>query len=224
MDIKKINEYLRKYENEPKVFEQDYFKLAICYAQLSNYRKAKELFSDSLTAMFGSNPYWRASSQPNWLVDVAVLSGRSDLYPSVLEELTLYRLSSTKSNPIGNSPIAHYCYSVMEILYPGSGNISDWIKGLVKRPKYKDMYAIGLVIQAITSKNQILFTNSLQLLLKAHEGQAKYGELRLTPEGWVCLPAMTLSYLANQRNLKLEVENEYLPLGYLSYLREQQII
>ena len=208
-----------KYENSPKVFEQDYFKLAICEVILGNYSEAKNLFDRSITRMFGANPYWRASGLPSWLVDIAILSGRTDLYPSVLEELTLYRINGSEyTHTGGNSPLAHYCYSVMEILLPNSGQISVWIKDLKKRPKYKDLYAAGFTLQAILDRDQDAFTQSLQLLLKAHEGMAKYGELRLTPEGWLCLPAMTLAFLACQENLKVEIENEYLSLGYLAYL------
>jgi hypothetical protein len=110
----------------------------------------------------------------------------------------------------------------MEILLPSSGNISEWVRGLKKRPKYKDLFAAGFALQAIFDKNQEAFTQSLSLLLKAHQGMARYGVLRLTPEGWLCLPAMTLSYLAHQNNLKVELETEYLYLDYLTYLLEKQ--
>jgi hypothetical protein len=216
MDINKVYAYQEKYQNAPKVWEQDYFNLAICDVIVSNYPKAKNLFNESMTRMFGDRPFWRVSAQPNWLVDIAILSGRSDLFPSVLKELHMYLLN--KNYSVANSPMAHYCYSVMEILYPSGGNISEWIKDLIKRPKYKDLYAAGFALQAILDKDQSSFTNSLQLLLKAHEGLAKYGQLRLTPEGWICLPAMSLSFLAYQKNLKVDMENEYLPLGYLAYL------
>jgi hypothetical protein len=106
----------------------------------------------------------------------------------------------------------------MEILYPSSGNISEWIKDLLKRPKYKDLYAAGFVLQSILDGEQNAFNDSLQLLLKAHEGIAKHGGLRCCPEGWLCLPGMTLSFLAVQKGLKVEIENEYLSLGYLEYL------
>lgn len=222
MDLQRITAYLSEHEKVPKVFEQDYFKLAICEVILGNYSKANSLFSESITAMLGTNPYWRASGQPNWLVDIAILSGRTDLYPSVLEELTLFRTKgSTYSNTGGNSPLAHYCNSVMEILFSSSGNISDWIKDLKKRPKYKDLYAAGFMLQAILDKDQEAFTQSLKLLLEAYAGMAKHGELRLSPEGWLCLPAMTLAFLACQKGLAIEIENEYLSAGYLKYLLEK---
>lgn len=222
MDLKKVNDYLEKYQDATKLFENDYFELAICEIVLGNYSKAQTLFVKSVTAMFGTNPLWLASSQPNWLVDIFILSGRFDLYPSVLEGFNRLRLKSTKIQPVASSPMAHYCYSVMEILFPSGGNITAWIKDLLKRPKYKDLYAAGLALQAILDKDQDAFTNSIMLLLKAHEGMAKHGDLRWTPEGWLCLPAMTLSYLAIKNALKVEIENEYLPLGYLEFLNAKQ--
>lgn len=224
MDLKKVHDYLEKHRNDPLVFEQAYFNLAICEVMLGNYSEAHRLFSESLAVMFGPNPFWLASSQPNWLVDIFILSGRFDLYPSVLEGFNRLRLKSTKIQPVGSSPTAHYCYSVMEILFPSGGNITAWIKDLLKRPKYKDLYAAGLAIQAILDKDQDAFTNSIMLLLKAHEGQAKHGWLRWTPDGWLCLPAMTLSYLAKKNDLKVEIENEYLSLGYLEYLMEKKLM
>lgn len=221
MDIQKVHDYLEKHRNDPLVFEQAYFNLAICEVMLGNYSEAHRLFSKSLTVMFGPNPFWLASSQPNWLVDIFILSGRFDLYPSVLEGFNRLRLKSTKIQPVANSPMAHYCYSVMEILHPLGGDLAAWIKDLIKRPKYKELYAAGFAFQAILDGEQAAFTDSLQALLKAHEGQAKHGWLRWTPDGWLSLPAMTLSVLARRRNLKVEVENEYLSLGYLEYLREK---
>ena len=106
----------------------------------------------------------------------------------------------------------------MEIVFPNSGKISEWIQDSLKRPKYKDLYAAGLALQGILNRDQGSFISSLQLLLKAHEGQAKHGDLRWTPEGWLCLSAMTLSFLAFQQGLKVDLENDYLSKGYLAYL------
>ena len=214
----KVQDYLKKYESAPKSVEQDYFKLAICDTLLDNYPKAKDYFCESVPILLVPNPFWRASSQVNWLVDITIMSGKTEIFPSVVRELNLYRITPSRSGPVGTSPMAHYCYSVMEILLPGSGDINGWIKDLKKRPKYKDLYAAGFALQAILDRNQEAFTQALQAFLKAHEGMAKYGGLRYTSEGWLCLPAMSLSYAAHQKGLKVEVENEYLSMGYLAYL------
>jgi hypothetical protein len=58
----------------------------------------------------------------------------------------------------------------------------------------------------------------LRSLLKVHEGKAKFGELRLTPRGWLCLPAMVLSYIAFQENLSVNVESDYFSPVYLEYI------
>jgi hypothetical protein len=218
MDLNKVKEYLKENDKAPKVLEQDYFKLAICEVILGNFPQAKELFGESIVAMFGANPFWLASSQPNWLVDIVILSGRSDLYSSVAEELMKYKMSSKRSHPVGDSPLAHYCYCAMEILSPNSGNITAWINVLTKRPKFKDLYAAGLAFQAIQNRDKLAFNKALQLLLIAHEGIAKHGELRLTPEGWLCLPAMTISYLGYRNGLNAEIENDYLSREYLYFL------
>ena len=55
-------------------------------------------------------------------------------------------------------------------------------------------------------------------MLKAHEGQARHGWLRYTCEGLVAMSAMSLAYIALLRDFHVEVENDYLPLGYLYYL------
>jgi hypothetical protein len=51
---------------------------------------------------------------------------------------------------------------------------------------------------------------------------AKFGGLRETPEGFLCLPAMSLSKMALERDLLISVESEYLSKGYLDYLLQQQ--
>lgn len=222
MDLKKVIDYLEKHQKAQRIFEQDYFRLGICEVILGNYSSAQSLFIESIEIMFGTNPFWLASSQPNWLVDIAILSGRSDLYSSIVNELNLYRKQSTKTQSTGSSPLAHYSYSVMEILSPSDGKIDEWIKDLLKRPKYKDLYASGFVLQAILDQEQNTFLDSMRLLLKAHEGLAKYGELRWIPEGWLCLPAMSLSFLGKKYGFQEEIENDYLSVGYLEYLLSKQ--
>jgi hypothetical protein len=223
MNQNKVAEYLLENIHKKKLFEQDYFDLGICEVVLGNFSNAMNYFVSAVTRMFEDRPYWRASSQVNWLVEISVLSGRTEIFPSVLEELRIYQLSSTKSHPGGNSPLAHYCYSVMEILYPSSGKLDEWIGDLLKRPKYKDLYAAGLTLQSIRNHDQSGFNQSFQMLLKVHEGQAKLGGLRWSPQAWLCLHAMTLAYLAVKKDLEVTVSNEYFSLGYLKFLLDREV-
>lgn len=218
MNLNDVKIYFQSQKDAPKIFEQNYFYLAICEIQAGNYISAQNYFTSAVTIMLGPNPYWRASGQVDWLVNVSVLAGNRTNFPSVLEELNLYRISSTKSHPGGRSPMAHYCYSVMELMYPGQGDMEGWIKDLLIRPKYKNMVAVGHVIDAISKHDRRGFSQSLQELLVVHEGMAKYGQLRLTPEGWLCLPAMCLALIARQKGFPVTVESEYFSHGYLDYI------
>jgi hypothetical protein len=51
---------------------------------------------------------------------------------------------------------------------------------------------------------------------------AKHGDLRWTAEGLLCMPAMSLAYVARKRDLKVEIENDYLSIGYLEYLLQHE--
>jgi hypothetical protein len=218
LKLDEVLSYYQTHKDDPKIFEQDYFLLGICEIQAGNYISAQEYFANAVTIMFGLNPYWRASGLVDWLVNVSVLAGIRDNFPSVLEELTLYRISATKSHPGGRSPLAHYCYSVMELMYPSQGDMQYWIKDLLKRPTYKDMVAVGHAIDAISKDDGQGFTRSLQELLIVHEGMAKYGQLRQTPEGWLCLSAMCLAVIARQKGFSIKVESDYFSFGYLEFI------
>jgi hypothetical protein len=218
MDKEEIRKFKEQYEQEPKIFEHNYFYVAICEVVLENYPNAKHLFEKAALRMFEENPAWKISSQPDWLADITILSGRTDLFPSVMKDLSLYRAGSTKIRPVANAPLTFYCCCIMEMLIPQSGNLKDWIGELLKRPKYKDLYAAGLTIQAIQDHDQSAFDSSLRSLLKVHAGKVKYGEFRWSPLGWLCLPAMVLSYLAFRENLSVNVESDYFSLGYLEYI------
>ncbi len=221
MNRDKIDKYFLDHENDLKRFEQDFFDLAICKVDSGDFEKAKMYFTDSLPYIFGKKPYWRASGQVNWLVDVVILSGNKDFYSQVWEELNKFKIHGSEySHAGGDSPMANYCYGVMEMFLPGSGDLTTAIHTLLKYPRYKDFYACGIALKSILNQDQNGFSQSLSLLLKTHEGMAKHGGLRLSPEGWLCLPAMSLSILAHEKNLKVDIENEYLSLGYLECLAD----
>ena len=196
--------------------DQDAFYLANCYVQLGNYPHAQQLFERSCLAMFTSPMLWERTSQPNWLVDICVLSGRIDLYPDVVRELTKYN-----SDRRGGSLVSLYSYALMEILLPSGQDISKWVDGLLKKSRVKDTYAIGLCLQAILGRDDSRLADSMLRLLEAHKGIATRGGLRESAEGLLCMPAMSLTFVAMDRSLKIEINNDYLSLGYLNYLRNE---
>ena len=59
-------------------------------------------------------------------------------------------------------------------------------------------------------------------MLKAHEGMAKFGALRESSEGLICMPAMSVAYIAFKRNLGIDIKNDYLPLQYIDFLLESE--
>ena len=193
-------------------YDEDKFLLAICQTQLGNYAEAQRLFEKSCKGMLKTQ-WWKKTSEPNLLVDICILCGRIEFYPDVERELDYYKIDYR-----GNSLVALYSYAVMELLSPSRNDITKWIQGLLKKPKVKDTFAMGKVFQAILDENQSAFNDGLTHLLKAHEGIAKYGSLRESAEGLLCMSAMSLAYVASKRNLKVQVENDYFSIGYLEYL------
>lgn len=92
----------------------------------------------------------------------------------------------------------------------------------VKTPKVQ-RFAIGQTLEAIVAQDQAAFDSALASLLKAHQGMAKRGSLRETATGLLCLPAMSLAYVALKYHLKVEIVNDYFSGEYLGYLMSQQV-
>jgi hypothetical protein len=214
MNRMKVQKKLEDYQKLIKPDDNERaFHLAICYIHLENYPEAQFQFERSTLAMFKSPKLWKITSQPNWLTDICMLSGRIDLFHEVLRELELY-----KQLDKGDSPVALYAYGLMELLVSSGWDMYLSIKGLMERPKYKYPFSLGQILKAIVEKNQNNLDEGMKNLLAAHERMAKYGGLRESAEGFLCLPAMSLSYAAMKHNFKIEIENDYLSLGYLKFL------
>ena len=151
MDRMKVQKKLEDYQSSLKPENNERaFYLAICYVQLGNYPEAQFQFERSVIAMFNPPQLWKITSQPNWLTDICVLSGRTDLFPQVLKELDLYKQIPSK----GDSPGAMYPYGLMELLLPSGWDISKSIEVLLQRPKYKDLYAIGETLTLFLRKHR----------------------------------------------------------------------
>jgi hypothetical protein len=218
LDRAKVLRYLNDYEQILKPEDdQDKFYPAICQVQLANYTEAQQLFEKSCMGMLKTG-LWKGTSQPNWLVDICLLSGRADLYPMVLQELEVY-----KTDRRGNSLVALYAYTLIELLAPSGTDGMVWIQGLLKKPGVKDTFAMGQVLQAIVTEQQSSLDTALARLLEAHEGIAKHGSLRDSAEGLLSMAAMSLAYVALKRNFRVEIENDYLSIAYLEHLLKREI-
>jgi tetratricopeptide (TPR) repeat protein len=217
MNIEKIQRYIVRLQemlaNNKPSSEQEAFKLGNCYVQLGKYSEAQQLYERSCVANFITPMFWKLSGQPNWLADIWVLSGRMDLYKDVCLELEVF-----DEGPQKGSLVDLYAHGLMELLFPTGVDMSNWIEKILKYPKYKDMFAIGQVLQAILMKDQLSYNAALANLLKAHEGMAKHGSLRETPEGLLCMAAMSLAYAAYRHHLRTEIEHDYFSNGYLEFL------
>jgi hypothetical protein len=185
---------------------------AICLTQLGHYADASHLYSLALQSAL-SDRFWYHTSQPNWLIDTYVSSDRPDLFSQVLEEIEAYKL-----DPRGASLVALYSYGMACLLSEQGENAKEHVRGLLQKPRVRTTYAMGKSICAIIEGDQPSFDAALEELLKAHRGQAKFGGLRETPEGYLCLPAMSLSKLAWEKGMTINAESEYLSKGYLEYL------
>ena len=109
-----------------------------------------------------------------------------------------------------------------ELLYPTGKDFSKWVEVLTKRPKLKDMMAVGNIFKAILDRDETSLNSYMNDLLKAHEGIAKHGALRETAEGFLCMSAMSLAYAAHQYDLKVNVKSDYFSDGYLDFLIKHQ--
>lgn len=208
-----------KYEQALEVFgaRSDWasgqFLAAICLTQLGKYSKAQDSFDAALRGFLKNRQDWHGTSRPNWLVDSYVLAGRPNLWPRVAEEIEAYKV-----DPRGRSLVALYAYALACLISHKDSETSDYVSGLLRKPKVKDTFAMGKVIAAIVAREQQAFDEALSELLDAHQRIARFGSLRETPEGFLSLPAMSLSKMALERGLAIGAESEYLSKGYLDYL------
>lgn len=196
---------------EPPTASWKKLMVAICLTQLRRYPDAMHCYSLALQHSL-EDRFWHRTSRPNWLVDAYSLANQPDLYPKVLKEVEDY-----KHDYRGKSLVAIYAYAVVHLLSSADQEARRYVPELLKRSEVKWALAIGRVIEAIVERNQLDFDVALGDLLKAHRGMAKFGRLRETPEGFLCLPGMSLSVIALERGLKVNAESEYLSKGYLDY-------
>jgi hypothetical protein len=210
-----------KYEKSLKVFSEappypsHHFKVAFCLTKLERYLEALGSYRLTLQGFLKDRRGWHGTSQPNWLADCYVMANCTDFYSQVRSELDTYERQRPRI-----SLWARYAYALIRLASGEDGTTKDYVVGLLQKPKFKDMYATGKTIQSLVAHNQSAFDAALAELLKAHDGMTKHGDLRSTPEGYLCLPAMSLCKMAMERGMAINVESEYLSKGYLDYLMQ----
>lgn len=70
-------------------------------------------------------------------------------------------------------------------------------------------------LRAVATSEAATWNQALTALVKAHEAEAKRGELKLRFDGFICLPALMLAQLGRERGLSCDVRSPYLPLDLL---------
>ncbi len=196
---------------------------AMCQIRLQNYEAAQENCLVALTnCTYGKEePGYRAfigTSEIEKLPELYILAGQPDAFwPQLVMEVDAFR-----QDPRGNSLAAHYAYALLDFLVGEDAKALLHYAPLTKYPKVKEMFAIGEVVAAIAQRNQQSFDDALKHLLIAHRGMAKFGGLRETPLGYLCLSAMCLAKLARERGLTINAESEYFSQAYLAFLDQHE--
>jgi hypothetical protein len=191
--------------------------VAICLTKLDDYAGAQKSYGLSLQNALRDR-WWHFTGEVYSLVDTYVLANLPDCLSQVSEEVEAYKLDRR-----GDSLAALYAYSIVCLLLGRDEEATGHVLGLLKKPKVKWTLAAGKTVRALLERDQLALDAALDELLKAHRGMAKVGGLRETPEGFLCLPAMSLSRMAGERGMAVNAESEYLCTGYLEFLEEQAI-
>jgi hypothetical protein len=184
---------------------------------LEDYPAAREAFRRTLDDFLNAvNKAWLATNQPNWLADTCVLADQPAFYEQA------YRLidQAYATHPLGAAPIILYARATLQLAICEDIQALAYARGIPSKPGLKDLYAAGHAVQAIMERDQTALDTSLVVILQAHRGMAKFGGLRETPEGYLCLPAMALAKVALDRGMTANIASEYLSKGYLEYLKQ----
>lgn len=204
------------YQQEPQPWGADKLKIAICLTVLQDYPAAREAFRLTLDDFLNAvRKAWLGTNQPNWLADTCVLADQPGLYEQSYHLID----EAYAAHPLGTAAVILYARALLRLAIGEDTEALGYAHGLFATPKLKDLYAAGQAVQAIMERNQTTLDNALTVVVLAHRGMAKFGGLRETPEGYLCLPAMALAKLALDRGMTVNVESEYFVKGYLEYLK-----
>ena len=203
--------YLEDLKKKTAYYKELAFNLGNCFLRKNDFTKATKYYQMSIQACFSNNQLWRASGQANWIVDILILSKQLHLLDKVIRELEKF----SKVGEQSEWPVTHYAFCITDMLN-GNSRSEYWIDKLLERKKVKEILFEGEALLAIKNQNESGFNMALLDLLKVHNGQAKQGGLRWTAEGLICMPAMSMIYIAQQHGIKTVVASEYIVPEYFS--------
>lgn len=205
--------YLNRMEESDFWSDSLNYKKAICFICLGEYEKAQAHFESSLRGLRTTFKLWAVSNQPDLLINVWLLSGNLSVLTKVRADLDNYLASQKEVNYLGD-----FSLLLLKMIARQDHATLPLIAKLLANPSIKNGYQIGAIVQSIVSRDQDRMNLSLRNLLDIHNRSAKYGSLRETPEGLICLNAMSLAHCAIQRNLDIQHNGYYLPMDYLEFL------
>ncbi len=69
----------------------------------------------------------------------------------------------------------------------------------------------------VSSKDAVLLNESIAILVREHETEAKHGENQKSTRGFICFPGLIFAHLGMEAGLQCNVESPYLPLQLLAH-------
>ncbi len=193
---------------------------AICNTQYEQYAMANKAYAMATVKYVEQPKPWQMAGTPNRMVDSYVLANEESLFLQVDHMLNQFNDQQTDWTYWGQYAFAAWAL-VQEKDYKAI-NYLDKLLSERARKKVRFIYTMGLTIQAVAEHDQNKLDSALVELIDAHSRAEKWGWFRDSPEGFVCLAGLALSKLAMDRGLVVNIESEYLPIGYLTYLYQRE--
>jgi len=214
--FQKYVSYCQRVENDTRDVPMNYLYAAICRMQYGQYKLARKLFTKATLKFVEQPKLWQGAGEPNQMVDSYILADQRHLFPLVDGILSQYR-----SHERSWTHWSQYAFAVWHLVRNEDETALEFLDAMLtekNKREFKIMYAMGMTVQAVAERSQEKFDLALAELIETHSRAEKWGWYRDTPEGFVCLPGLSLSKLAMERDLHVNIESEYLPMRYLEYL------
>ena len=144
---------------------------------------------------------------PQWRPNAAIIKEWQYRHPSDPDDdtLSLY-LEALKPFIMGENLNENICQRVGERCLLDTASKEEYLLVL---PEVQ-----GLM--AIEQKNLRSWETSIDALIKTHEKEAKRGEYRRDIEAFICLPALMLVQLGQEKGMTCKMKSPYLPLTLLN--------